>query len=97
MERQEKKEKSAEKLHRSLENSQTQINSNKVNRQLGKIQNRVEGNFIVYYSPVPSSCLGKCNLDELPVAPSIQSDNRKPYVQYSNLLGGYLGTSVCST
>ena len=47
MERQEKKEKSAEKLHRSLENSQTQINSNKVNRQLGKIQNRVEGNFIM--------------------------------------------------
>ena len=85
------------KLHRSLENSQTQIDSNKVNSQLGKIKNRMEGNFIVYYSPVPSSCLGQCNLDELPVAPSIQSDNRKPYVWYSNLLGGCLGTNVCST
>ena len=47
MERQEKKEKAAEKPHRSS-GKQSQIYSNNVNIQLGKIQTRMVGNFIVY-------------------------------------------------
>ena len=47
MERQEKKEKAAEKPHRSS-GKQSHTYSNKVNMQLGKIQNRVTGNFIMY-------------------------------------------------
>ena len=47
MERQEKKEKAAEKPHRSS-GKQSQIYSNKVNMQLGKIQTRMVGNVIMY-------------------------------------------------
>ena len=66
MERQEKKEKAAEKRHK-ISGKQSKIYSNKVNKQLGEIQNRMVGNFIVYYLPVPSACLGQCSLDQSPV------------------------------
>ena len=46
MERLEKKEKAAEKPHK-ISGKHSKIYSNKVNTQLGKIQNTVEGHFIV--------------------------------------------------
>ena len=82
----------------ALENSHTKIYSQKkVNRQLGKIQNKITENFIIYYSPVPSSCLGQYSLDQFQLPPSNQNDQKKPYVQCSNLPGDCLETVVCST
>ena len=67
LERQEMKEKAAAKPPK-ISGKYSKIYSNKVNTQLGKIKNSMVGNFLMYYSPVPSSCLGQCNLDQPPVA-----------------------------
>ena len=74
-----KKEKAAEKPHRSSgKQSYKDLQpKKKVNRQLGKIQNRITENFIISYSPVPSSCLGQCSLDQFQLPPSNQNDQKK--------------------
>lgn len=72
-------------------NSHTKIYSQKSGTgNQEKIQNRITENFIIYYSPENSSCLGQCSLDQFQLPPSNQNDQRKPYVQYPTYLGMYV-------
>ena len=96
-EKQEKNEKLVLKPDRSSGKQSNKDWQQQMNRLLGKIQNRVEGNFIMCYSPVPSSCLEQCNLDQLPVASLKPEWSEETLLRGSNQLGSFLETGIGST